>query len=85
VEVGTVFVHPDYQGKGIGNSLLEAIMKHLKNIGLTEFCLDSGYGSAQQIWKRKFGLPDYWQKDFWGEGQDHMVWRITFKEWFDAR
>lgn len=75
-EVGTVFVHPDYQKKGIGNQLLAAMYLTLRNKGVEEFCLDSGYKHSQKIWRRKFGEPDYLLKDYWGEGSHHMIWRI---------
>lgn len=77
VEVGTVFVLPDYQRQGIGNRLLAVMLKSLKNQGIREFCLDSGYRNAQTIWKKKFGEPDYLLKDYWGHGQDHMIWKLT--------
>lgn len=76
VKVGTVFVHPDYQRMGVGNLLLDAMYSTLKSKGIEEFCLDSGYTSAQKIWKKKFGNPDYLLKDYWDEGNDHMIWRI---------
>ena len=75
-EVGTVFVHPHYQGQGIGNLLLEEMMRTLQMKGIKEFCLDSGYTVAQKIWKKKFGEPAYLLKDFWGIGNDHMIWMI---------
>ncbi len=75
-EVGTIFVHPDYQGKGIGNRLLHSMYMLLHRKGIAEFCLDSGYRMAQQIWKKKFGEPDYLLFDYWGKDQHHMIWRI---------
>ncbi|USK39530.1 GNAT family N-acetyltransferase [Cytobacillus firmus] len=75
-EVGTVFVHPDYQKKGIGNQLLDAIILALKNMGADEFCLDSGYKNSQKVWKKKFGEPGYLLNDYWGEGAHHMIWRV---------
>lgn len=79
VEVGTVFVHPDYQRNGVGNLLLKAMYVTLRNNGIEEFCLDSGYKSAQLIWKKKFGEPDVLLKDYWGKNFDHMIWRIKFE------
>jgi GNAT superfamily N-acetyltransferase len=76
-EVGTVFVLPHYQRKGIGNQLLAEMLNTLKARGIVEFCLDSGYKNAQTIWKKKFGEPDYLLKDYWGQGQDHMIWKIS--------
>lgn len=75
VEIGTVFVHPDYQQQGIGNLMLHIMYLTLLNKGITEFCLDSGYTRAQKIWKKKLGEPDYVLQDHWGSGVDHMIWR----------
>jgi GNAT superfamily N-acetyltransferase len=77
VELGTVFVHPEYQRQGIGNKLLAEMLHTLKARGIVEFCLDSGYKSAQTIWIKKFGEPDFLLKDYWGQGQDHMIWNIS--------
>jgi GNAT superfamily N-acetyltransferase len=80
VEVGTVFVHPDYQRNGVGNLLLKAMYETLRNNGIEEFCLDSGYKLAQLIWKKKFGEPDILLKDYWGKNFDHMIWRVKISE-----
>lgn len=79
VELGTVFVHPDYQRQGVGNLLLNEMYNTFKEKGIKEFCLDSGYSNAQKIWKRKFGEPSYLLKNFWAEGVDHMIWRVKLK------
>lgn len=76
VEIGTVFVHPKYQRKGIGTLLLQSIFTILKDREIEEFCLDSGYKNAQKYWENKFGNPDVILKDYWGESFDHMIWRI---------
>ncbi|MGE6261154.1 GNAT family N-acetyltransferase [Heyndrickxia sporothermodurans] len=80
IEVGTVFVHPDYQRMGVGNRLLNTMYLTLKNKGIEEFCLDSGYMNAQKIWKKKFGKPAYLLKNYWGKGYDHMIWRIIVSD-----
>ncbi|MBH8597045.1 GNAT family N-acetyltransferase [Thermoactinomyces sp. CICC 10523] len=74
-EIGTVFVHPDYQRQGIGTLLFNVMILTLINKGINEFCLDSGYPNAQKIWRKKLGEPDYLLKDYWGLGHDHMIWR----------
>ncbi|MFC7783430.1 MULTISPECIES: GNAT family N-acetyltransferase [unclassified Rossellomorea] len=79
-EVGTVFVHPDYQGRGVGTLLLNVMFLTFLNRGIQEFCLDSGYALAQKIWKGKFGEPDYWLKDYWGIGSDHMIWKKSMND-----
>lgn len=81
IEVGTVFVHPDYQRNGVGNLLLKNMFFTLKYKGIDEFYLDSGYRNAQKIWQKKFGEPDYWLKDHWDKGFDHMIWKIRVRDW----
>ena len=76
LEVGTVFVHPEHQGTGIGNLLLEAMYGTLQQRGIEEFWLDSGYKRAQSIWKKKFGEPEVLLKDYWGKDFDHLIWRV---------
>ncbi|MBS2967924.1 GNAT family N-acetyltransferase [Metabacillus sp. KIGAM252] len=80
MEVGTVFVDPDYQKNGLGSRMLQAMFAELRNRGFEEFCLDSGYGQAQQIWSKRFGEPEYWLRDYWGEGLDHMIWRFKVRD-----
>lgn len=80
VEVGTVFVHPDYHRNGVGNLLLKAMYETMRNNGIEEFYLDSGYKSAQLIWKKKFGEPDILLKDYWGKNFDHMIWKVEIRE-----
>ena len=75
-EIGTVFVRPDYQGQGIGNLLLNAMIQELQCKGIKEFCMDSGYSNAQKIWRKKFGEPEYFLENYWAEGQHHLIWKI---------
>ncbi len=79
-EIGTVFVHPQYQRMGIGSRLFYSILLEMKKAGLEEFCLDSGYKIAQKIWINKLGSPQYHLKDYWGKDADHMIWRRNIDE-----
>nr|WP_272508337.1 GNAT family N-acetyltransferase [Paenisporosarcina quisquiliarum] len=79
-EIGTVFVHPQYQNNGIGNLLLSEMYRALQNKGTEEFCLDSGYKTAQKIWQKKYGSPAYLMSDFWGAGSDHMIWKVKLSK-----
>ena len=67
VEIGTVFVHPDYQKKGIASKMINIIVEELEKKGIKELCLDSGYKSAQKFWIKKFGNPEYHLRDYWGD------------------
>ncbi|MGM7684304.1 GNAT family N-acetyltransferase [Cytobacillus sp. Hm23] len=81
-EIGTIYVHPDYQKRGVGTLLLNEIFLTFLNRGIKEFCLNSGYINSQKVWKKKFGEPDYLMKDYWGQGRDHMIWRRYTKDMF---
>ncbi|WP_040213156.1 GNAT family N-acetyltransferase [Clostridium polynesiense] len=79
-ELGSLFVLPDYQNKGIGSELINAMLTELHKKGVREFSLDSGYKSAQKIWRRKFGEPFKIVKDYWGTGSDHMIWLCKIED-----
>lgn len=74
-EVGSLYVMPSYQNQGIGSALIKELMYLLKEQGIEQFCLDSGYTRAQVRWQRKFGEPYKIVKDYWGPDSAHMVWR----------
>jgi GNAT superfamily N-acetyltransferase len=73
-EVGSLYVLPGYQGRGIASALIKEVAVYLHSRGIEEFCLDSGYRRAQEKWKQKFGLPYAAVKNYWGPGTVHMVW-----------
>ena len=60
--------------------MLNLIFIELEKNRKKEFCLDSGYKSAQKTWINKFGNPEYHLKNYWGEDSDHMVWRISVED-----
>lgn len=79
-EIGTVFVHPEYQREGVASLLLYRLFQELSNKGVAEICFDSGYKTAQKIWCKKIGNPEYFLKDYWDEGIHHMVWKAKVKD-----
>ncbi len=74
VEIGSMLIHPDFQGKGVGTMMISALFLAMEAKGIETFCFDSGYKAAQKTWMKKFGQPEIVAKDYWGEGYDHMVW-----------
>lgn len=74
VELGSLYVLPGYQGRGIGSALIKAMVNHLAERGIDSFCLDSGFRHAQVRWLHKFGPPYTTVQDYWGPGSVHMVW-----------
>jgi GNAT superfamily N-acetyltransferase len=73
-ELGSLYILPEYQGRGIGSALIREMASELNGRGIERFCLDSGYKIAQKRWQRKFGEPYKTVKDYWGPGYDHMIW-----------
>ncbi len=73
-EIGAVFVHPEYQGKGFGSLILNAIHSAALSRGIKQVMLDSGYKKAQIFWTKKLGMPTKIIKDYWDVGVDHMIW-----------
>lgn len=80
LEIGTIFVKPCYQRRGVGKLLLRSILETLKFDGVKEVCFDSGYKTAQKIWKRTFGEPKYFLEDYWEKDAHHMVWVIEVEK-----
>ena len=80
IELGTIFVLPEYQGNGIGNLLINKIANELNKNGIDEICLDSGYKTAQKTWTKKFGKAQYQLKDYWLKDNDHMIWKVNISE-----
>ncbi|MDV4151337.1 GNAT family N-acetyltransferase [Clostridium sp. AL.422] len=78
-ELGSLYVLPDYQGKGVGSALIHTMIEYIHKLGIEEFCLDSGYRRAQKRWLRKFGEPYKIVKNYWGENNDHMIWGCKVK------
>ena len=74
LEIGSVYVLPELQGKGIAKLLLNRIYQTLRAKGIDEFWLDSGYDIAKQVWLNILGKPSIIMKDYWAEGVDHHLW-----------
>lgn len=73
-EMGSIYVLPCFQDKGVASALIYAMTEHLYKSGIKQFFIDSGYKHAQQRWLRKFGKPYKTVKNYWNENGDHMVW-----------
>lgn len=79
-ELGSLYVLPAYQGQGVGSALIEEVLDCLRERGISEFCLDSGYKRAQARWLRKFGTPYTAVQDYWGPDSVHMVWLCSVRD-----
>ncbi len=79
MEIGTVFILPTYQRRGIGKILLTLAEEDLKRCGHRSYVLDSGYGYAQVYWKQRLGEPAVIIPGYWGEDAPHMIWHGTIE------
>lgn len=77
-EIKSVYILPEYQGKGVGTKLFVEMIDVLRQKGFKEFCLDSGYPKAQQFWRNKLGEPVITIPNRWGAGNDYLIWHYTF-------
>ncbi|TFE02235.1 GNAT family N-acetyltransferase [Jeotgalibacillus salarius] len=73
-EVGSIYIHPGQQRKGIGRKLLNYTKEFLYQRGQSKFYLDAGFVSSQTYWKKRLGEPDIILENYWGGGFDHMIW-----------
>ena len=78
-ELGTVYVLPEFQRKGIGSLLINTILENIKNMGIHEFYLDCGYRTSQSYWIKKFGKPYIIIENKFGTNQDYMIWKVKTK------
>ncbi|MNC31799.1 Acetyltransferase (GNAT) family protein [compost metagenome] len=83
-ELGSLYVLPQYQDQGVGSALIKSMAARLEGLGIKQFCLDSGYKRAQQRWLRKFGEPYRTVQDYWGLGNDHMIWLCNVKDYTET-
>ncbi len=75
-EIGSIYVHPNFQNQGVAKKLLNKMVNHLRRNAINSYYLDCGYSTSQLIWKYCFGKPTYLSKNYWGENNHHMVWHI---------
>ncbi len=75
-EIKSVYIHPDYQRQGIGTKLLMTVVDILRDRGFTQFCLDTGYKSAQVYWQKKLGPPLVTIADYYSDGTAYMIWVV---------
>lgn len=79
-ELGSLFILPQHQGKGVGSMLIQALLTRLLESGIEEFCLYSGFKEAQRIWLKKFGEPFITVNDYWGKSVHNMIWLCRTKD-----
>ena len=84
-EIKCAYVLPEWQGKGVGLSLLREILQILQQDGVHQYCLDCGYTRAQRFWRRRLGEPAVVLADQYGPGAHHMIWHGSVAEALSGR
>ncbi|WP_461368861.1 GNAT family N-acetyltransferase [Candidatus Darwinibacter acetoxidans] len=79
-ELGSIYVLPGFQGRGVASALIAAMLEYLQSRGVRRFYLDCGLKAAQEKWLREFGQPCKRVKDYWGEGSDHLIWLCAVED-----
>ncbi|MEM8906597.1 MAG: GNAT family N-acetyltransferase [Bacteroidota bacterium] len=74
-EVKCVYILPQFQKRGIGTRLFQAMMQELTQNQITQFYLDCGFRASQPFWRKKLGSPTMILNNYWGKGQDHLIWQ----------
>lgn len=74
LEIKSFMILPEFQKQGYGRMMFEQILEILHKNRETSFCLDCGYRSSQEFWKKILGDPTVQLYDFWGHGYDHLIW-----------
>lgn len=75
-ELKSAYVHPEFQGIGVGKTLLAEILKELRDRGRTQIYLDCGYGRSQPFWEKQFGVAIKTLLNYWGPEEHHMIWQV---------
>lgn len=72
-EIVSVYIHPDFQGKGVGSALLQAIFEQARQRDYQSFGLSTGYLQAKAFWSAKLGNPNVCLHKYFGNA-DCWVW-----------
>lgn len=75
-EMGSLYIHPDYQGQGIGSVLIKEMQDYMRAHGATSYCFDAAYTLAIDTWTKRFGTANYIFENYWGEGEPHHIWIV---------
>ncbi len=75
MEIGSLYIDPDFQRMGFGRELLIYILRVLEDQDVRTVCFDSIIESSKRIWRRIFGEPRYMVRS---EKHDflHMIWVV---------
>lgn len=77
IEMIHAYVEPAHKGTGVGTALANEIETQAKNHGFTRLIVVSGSRNRESgypFWHRRYGQPARVDPDFFGAGQERVVW-----------
>jgi len=76
VEIGSLYVAPLSQGRGIGRLVFEELKGQIRATGRHQAFLDSGYPSSQSYWRKQLGEPHRDTESPFGPAFRYQIWRV---------
>jgi GNAT superfamily N-acetyltransferase len=80
IEIGSVYIKPEYQRQGITRILLKRLLNELWERKIYKFYLDCGYSTSHVYWKKLFGNPIKNFPNYFGKDESYMIWEIDTEE-----
>jgi len=79
-EIKSAYILPDYQNKGVGSILLNAILLSLYQTDIKKVCIYSGFKKGIAFWEKKFGKAPIILKDYFDKDVDCLIWHKELKD-----
>ncbi|KYC48914.1 MAG: Acetyltransferase (GNAT) family protein [Candidatus Methanofastidiosum methylothiophilum] len=80
LEIGSLYIHVDYQKKGIAKELMAKLVNEIVMMNKEYFFLDCGYKSSQLYWERILGAPYKRLESYFDANEHYLIWKIETKE-----
>jgi GNAT superfamily N-acetyltransferase len=80
LEIGSVYIRREFQGKGISKIIMRELIGLLNDWNIEKFYLDCGYMKSQNHWLKIFGEPSIRCDSYFGKDEHYMIWNIETKK-----
>ncbi len=77
VELLSAYVERSHRGTGVGRALADELEAMATDLGYTRLIVVSGSRNRETgyaFWNKRYGKPARYDEDFYGEGQERVVW-----------
>ena len=75
-----MYVRPERRGAGAGSAMLRELELFARMNGFASLLVVSGSrnrDTGYPFWRRQYGEPVRWDADYFGPGQERVVWRAS--------